>query len=70
MLAELNNVAVDEPVALDPARVDKNTVGAVQVFQHAAVAYGRYLGVMPGNEFARNLQVVIGGSADNRSSER
>ena len=65
---EQYHVAVVEIVAAYAVGLDVDTVGAVEVFDDAAVLRGDDLAVVATDESTFNLQVVRGGTADDQAT--
>ena len=66
VLAELDDVAVGQHVLLDALRANEHAVRAVQVLDDRLRLVGNDLCVMPGDEAALDLHVVVGRAADDR----
>src|SRR5690606_27620120 len=70
VLADLNHVAVPQDVMLDAARADVQPVRAVQVLDDALMKVRRHLRVMPRDELAADLQIVVRRAADDEAAGR
>ena len=65
VLAEADQVAVAQRMAANALGTNHHAIGAVEVFDDAhTVAAGDDLAVMAADEFAVDLQIVIGGAPD------
>jgi hypothetical protein len=70
VLADLYDIAFDEIVVLDAPRTHEYSVCAVEILDDGSLRTRNDLRMVARYEFAPNLQIVVGRSADDRSTER
>ena len=69
VLAENDDVAVVQVMAADALRLHVDAVRAVQVLEHATLESRRDLAVVPADELALDLHVVVDRAADDQAPD-